>query len=168
MLGGPDEEKEGQGNHFKPSPPFPASQFIGKKTARCLQLPTAPLGAVKINPAFPVLGGNTDTNGDQASGGQRVEQQPQRQCGRQLIRPPKSICCLGLSGQWVSQKETSVSRWLSEDKLGMIINLRQMRIWEINPHLLKPTPNRLSTTVNQASLHMDADQHTWRNSLSHP
>ena len=25
----------------------------------------------------------------------------------------------------------------------MIINLTQMRIWEVNPHLLKPTPNIL-------------------------
>lgn len=40
---------------------------------------------------------------------------------------------LTLAGHWGSQPQTSVSRWLSEDKPGMVINLTQMRIWETNP-----------------------------------
>jgi len=81
-------EAGGQGNHFKPSLPFPASCFTENKTARRLWLPTAPLGAVKINPALPVLKGNTDTNGDRSLRGQKGVQEPWRGRVRQPVRPP--------------------------------------------------------------------------------
>lgn len=58
-------------NHFKPPLPFPASQFRENKIVGCLQLPRTPLGAVKINPVFPILTGNTDTNEDESLCGQR-------------------------------------------------------------------------------------------------
>lgn len=42
--------------------PTAISWFMDKMTVRHLQLQTAPLGAVKIYPAFPVLKGNTHTH----------------------------------------------------------------------------------------------------------
>lgn len=99
--------------------PTAISWFMDKMTVRHLQLQTAPLGAVKIYPAFPVLKGNTHTNEDQ--------------CLREVQKPGGGggydpVIHSSYGGPW-----RSISGWLSEDKPGMIIHLAQPRSWPTPP-----------------------------------
>lgn len=93
LTGGAARTRQGEGGHGEETILNHPCHFLPpslekKKTAGCLQLPTAPLGAVKINPAFPILKGNTDTNENKSLCGQRGVQQPWKGRGRQLVRPP--------------------------------------------------------------------------------
>lgn len=89
--------------------PTAVSWFMDKTTARRLWLQTAPSGAVKIYPAFPVLKGNTHANGDRRLG------EVQKPGGGGGYDPVIRSSYGGL--------RPLISGWLSEDKPGMIIHL---------------------------------------------
>lgn len=48
----------------------------------------------------------------------------------------------------------------------MIINLTQMRIWKVNPHLPKPIPNTLPAGF--PCTRMSIGTHSWHNGLTKP
>lgn len=112
--------------------PTAVSWFMDKTTAKRLWLQTAPSGAVKIYPAFPVLKGNTHANGDRCLG------EVQKPGGGGGYDPVIRSSYGGL--------RPSISGWLSEDKPGMIIHLAQPRNClappQSHPHA-QPTTNHI-------------------------